>query len=384
MYFPGQDYPGKPWSAWGDSLVANGKYYASIGDHLALGAKESPAHTGNAFVYEYDPASRVLRRVVEVQSVLKLPQGTYTPGKIHGRLDMGSDGWLYFSTHRGSVRATTDEYHYEGDWILRHNPENGKTEIVTHAPVPKHCIPCSVLDPDRLIFYGGTASGSGAEDSDIRFFAYDIKAGKVLYSGPDGPARYMMFARSSGKVYWVPGKNMTGELNCFDPAKGGVPVKIPATLGCRSATAETTGGMIYTVSNGQGGLEAQLWSFNTRTEEAKRLCPAAVGSLSYIASIDADPAGRYVYYIPGAHGGSEKDGTPVVQFNTATGKKKVLAFLNPYYKTKYGFTLTGTFSSALDAKGETLYVTWNNNRAGKAWDSCIMTAIHIPASERGE
>src|SRR5947208_11599318 len=42
-FFPGQDYPGNPWSAWGDSLAANGKYYASIGDHQAL---------GNAFVYE--------------------------------------------------------------------------------------------------------------------------------------------------------------------------------------------------------------------------------------------------------------------------------------------------------------------------------------------
>ena len=33
-----------------DSLVAGGKYYASIGDHLAP--------EGNAFVYEYDPDKR--------------------------------------------------------------------------------------------------------------------------------------------------------------------------------------------------------------------------------------------------------------------------------------------------------------------------------------
>src|SRR5688572_3011288 len=44
LYYPGQTYAGKPWSNWGDSLAAGGKYYASIGDHLA------PA--GNAFVYE--------------------------------------------------------------------------------------------------------------------------------------------------------------------------------------------------------------------------------------------------------------------------------------------------------------------------------------------
>src|SRR5688500_4828390 len=50
LYSPGQPYPGKPWSNWGDSLAAGGKYYAWIGDHLA------PA--GNAYVYEYDPARK--------------------------------------------------------------------------------------------------------------------------------------------------------------------------------------------------------------------------------------------------------------------------------------------------------------------------------------
>src|SRR5215218_2101806 len=57
LFFPGQDYPGKPWSVWGDSLAINGKYYASIGDHLAPG--------GNAFVYEYDPAAKTLKRLLD-------------------------------------------------------------------------------------------------------------------------------------------------------------------------------------------------------------------------------------------------------------------------------------------------------------------------------
>src|SRR6185436_1687392 len=26
-FFPGQNYPGKPWSAWGDSVALEGKYY---------------------------------------------------------------------------------------------------------------------------------------------------------------------------------------------------------------------------------------------------------------------------------------------------------------------------------------------------------------------
>ncbi|HUG93111.1 MAG TPA: CRTAC1 family protein, partial [Planctomycetaceae bacterium] len=37
LYYPGQAYPGQPWSNWGDGIAVNGKYYSAIGDHLAIG-----------------------------------------------------------------------------------------------------------------------------------------------------------------------------------------------------------------------------------------------------------------------------------------------------------------------------------------------------------
>src|SRR5262249_54542279 len=114
-YFPGQTYAGNPWSAWGDSTFTDGKYYASIGDHRAP--------PGTAFVSEYDPAKKQFRRLIDLQKLLALPEGEYAPGKIHTQLTMGKDGWLYFGTHRGSPRVTTDKYHYKGDWIVRVNPK---------------------------------------------------------------------------------------------------------------------------------------------------------------------------------------------------------------------------------------------------------------------
>jgi hypothetical protein len=290
---------------------------------------------------------------------------------------------LYFSTHRGSSAATSDKYHYQGDWILRCDPKTGKTEVVAQGPVPKHCIPNSVLDPERMIFYGGTAAGSGSDSDGVQFFAYDVLNRKLLYSGPHGPPRYMIFARSSGKVYFVPDReDMVGDLMCYDPAKGGEPYKINASLGLRSATQETPQGMVYTVSKGTKGGETQIYAFNTKTEKAEVVGPAAVGTAQYITSMDADPSGRYLYYIPGAHGGADKDGTPVVQFDTQTRKRKVIAFLHPYFKDKYGATLVGTFSSAVDPSGDKLYITWNVNRGSRAWDCCALTVIHIPESER--
>jgi len=375
MYFPGQDYPGNPWSVWGDGTATAGKYYTGIGDHIG------PA--GNGFVFEYDATTKSLRKLTDIASLLKLPEGHYVPGKIHSRVDLGSDGRIYFSTHRGSTRVTTDEYHYKGDWIIAHDPKTGESEIIAHGPVPKHCLPTSVLDPERLLFYAGTASAD-PQAREIHFLAYDIRNRKVLYSGPNGPARYIMFAPSTGRVYYTPGVEgkSEGPVMRYDPASAGPPVQLETEIGLRSATAETPQGIIYTVSQAPRGEEAMIYAFDTKTETATRLGSAAVGTQNYITSIDADPTGRYLYYIPGAHGGSELDGSPVVQYDVKTGRKKVLAFLHPYCQDEFGATLKGTFSSAVDAAGDKLYVTWNNSRGTRVWDSCVLTVIHIPASER--
>ena len=352
LYYPCQTYPAKIWSNWGDGLAVNGKYYSSLGDH--------DAPKGNAYVYEFDPAKKVLRLLMNVADLLG--QLLYLPGKIHGRLDMGKDGWLYFSTHRGSTSVTTDAYGYKGDWIIRCDPKTGKSAVVAHGPVPKHCIPCSVLDPERMIFYGGTAAGSKGDGAGVQFFAYDVPNRKLLYSGPDGPPRYMIFAKSTGKVYYVPGKeDMVGQLVSYDAAIGGAPVKIKASLGLRAATQETPQGIVYPVSKGAKGGQTMIYAFNTKTEEAQVVGPAAVGSAEYITSIDADPTGRYLYYIPGAHGGGERDGSAVVQFDIKTKQRKVIAFLHPYFKDKIGATPVGTFSSAIDPQGDKLYITWNVN-----------------------
>lgn len=372
-WFPGQDYPGKPWSNWGDSLAVGNKYYASVGDHLA------PA--GNAFVYEYNPETKSFRKLLDLQKLLALPAGHYVPGKIHSRLDLGSDGWLYCSTHRGSTKVTTDEYHYQGDWIVRIDPASGKSEVVVRGPVPKHCIPTSVLDPERLIFYGGTAPGQDSDPRGIQFFAYDCQHRKLLYAGPNGPVRYMIFAPSTGRVYWTADNTDNGQLLRYDPASN-KPKPIPGRIGIRAATQETPQHRVFTVSQGNKESPPTLFAFDTQTEKIESLGNAAIGSQGYITSLDVDPTGRYVYYIPGAHGGSEQDHSAVVQFDTKQRTRKVIAFLHPYYAKHYGATLKGTYSSALSPDGSKLYITWNVNRASRAWDSVALTVVHIPESER--
>ncbi len=380
MYYSGQDYEATLWSNWGDDLALPGKCYSAIGDHSAP--------EGNAYLYEYDDATKQLREVVDLRAVLNMPKGKYTPGKIHSRIDLGSDGWLYFSTHRGSTRITTRENGFTGGWILRYHPEMKKTEIVAHAPLPMQTLPASVLDPDRLIYYSGTADGD-YQNKRIQFLAYDVKNRKVLYSDDYGFSRYAIFARSTGKLYWhgkTSSPNRTdgaGQLVRFDPDNPGTPVPIDAFVGLRSATEETADGFVYTIDHDN------LWAFNTKTEKATRLGPTAAGSKTYTTSIDADPkTGRYLYYVPGAHGGAEVDGSPLIQYDLKTKSRKVIAFLHPFYFQKYGFIPCGAFGTAVSPEGERVYITWNGNRDTKElggrvkFDICAFMVVHIPESER--
>ena len=370
-YYPGQDYEGKPWSNWGDASFAVGKYFSAIGDHLAP--------RGRAFVFMFDPEKDELKVLCDITKTVNLPEGHYTPGKVHTHVEMGRDGKVYFATHRGSTKATTDANHFTGEWILRADPATGKSEVVVRGPVPKHCIPNGVLDPERLIYYGGTAPGVGGDGEGIRFFAYDIEKKKVLFDGADGPARAMILTKA-GKVYYTPG-NALAPLMRFDPAVG-KPEEIAGKIGIRAATGETAAGKVFTCSQGNKEAPTTLFAFDVKTEQVEPLGPAAVGKNEYVAALKADPSGRYLYYIPGAHGSADADGSPIVQYDTQTKTRKVLAFVAPFLTQHFGCTPKGTYGWALDDRGERLFVTWNVSRGGKNWDCCGLMTLHIPAGER--
>ena len=238
-----------------------------------------------------------------------------------------------------------------------------------------------MLDPDRLIFYGGTSAGD-PKDKTVTFFAYDIARRKVLHTAVSGPARYLILARSTGQVYYM--NEVTNQFMRYDPSTGKPPEPIAGSIGLRAATQETPDGLVYTVGKSDG----HLWQFNTKTEEIVDIGELAVAAQTYTASIDADPTGRFLYYVPGAHGGSQNDGTPIIQFNTKTRTRKVIAFLQPALQQKFGYVTLGTFGSAISPDGARLFITWNGNRSGAdsrgrlPFDTCALTVIHIPESER--
>lgn len=366
-YYPEQNYPGNPWSHRSDGFVLGDKFYSSSNDHLAP--------RGTAHLWEYDAAAKQFRLLCDTTKFLESQKAfpedmNYRPGEMQSRIDMGKDGWLYYATDRGSPTVTHDKNGYRGEWILRTHPATRETQIVATFPIAKHTLPASVLDPERMIYYGGTAPGKDATNQKVQFFAWDVTAGKLLIQADDGPTRTLILSPKTGRVYW--------EGKMYDPATGQITAtKLPHV---RSATRETPQGIVY----GTSGTKADLWAFHVATGEVEQLGTAAVATNEYIASIDADPTGRYLYYIPGAHGGAAADGTPVVQYDVKTKTRKVLAFVHATFWEKYGYALDGSFGSAVDEKGERLFISWDGWRKGqpRGWESAAITVLHIPKEER--
>jgi hypothetical protein len=368
LYYPGQVHPGSPWSHWGDGSVAGGVYYSAVGDH------QKPK--GTALVYAYDSREKSLRVLVDLREFLEgagalAADENYTSGKVHTRVELAGDGWLYYAGHRGSTRTTDDAHGFRGERVFRSHPGSGRTEVVSAFPVAKHAIPTGLVDAQRMLFYGGTVAGDDAPDQGVWLFVLDLATREVRLRAPDGPKRCGLLSRSTGRFYWE-GRRYDPDTNTITGA--------PAVPNIRAATAETPDGTIYFTSE----MSAEVFAFDVRDESVRRLGDASVGKAAYTTSLDADPTGRYLYLVPGAHGGAEDDGTPVVQFDTNTRTSKVICFLAAPLRAATGYTPTGTFSTALSENGATLFATWNGYRHGSptTWDVCALTEIEIPEGER--
>jgi hypothetical protein len=93
----------------------------------------------------------------------------------------------------------------------------------------------------------------------------------------------------------------------------------------------------------------------------------------YTAFIERSPKGNYLYYI------SAQGSNHLIQYNTNTGEKKIIAELSVYHYNKYNFSTGRFFGGALNSDGSSIFLVClgydGKNRAG-------FFHVHIPQSER--
>lgn len=374
---PGQ-FPGaRLWSSWGDVLAASdGRFYAAIGDH--------DAPHGTTFVYCIDPKDRSVRRVIDCNRVVPVPPDQYSPGKIHAPLVDAEDGAIYMAGYRGSVRKTGSETGYRGDWLLRYHLATGEAEnlgipvALSSVPVLEYCSALGCL-------YGLSVPGMTMPEPQTQFFRYDLDTRRVTYTcAVDTKGPRAIIVSADGRVYFNGGGAGESHLMRYDPGNDRVTrlaARVPGDGMLRAASRSDAEGIAYGISK-----DGVVFAFDTNTETVREITQVFVAGRLYTAVCRLDPTDTYLYYIPGAHGRSSDVGTPVVQLNVKTARRKVLAFLNEKVRQQMSYNLGGTYGIALSADGGQLFVGFNGAElpAGKQTEFglCSVLLLHIPERER--
>jgi hypothetical protein len=389
------------WSSWGDICLAkDGSVYVGIGDH-----GDDQGGDARCFIYRWDPRTATLKQVVDMNQVIPPRPGQPAWSKIHAKIDEGPDGGIYFSCtlndgNRAKLpspddpKAAAKTYGFHeglpGGQVYRYDPVTGKVSVFASLP-PRRCTATSLYDEKRGLWWCNLEAGEGNA-----LWCLDLKSGKPVYQGEDGSVGFnRSFALlSDGSILFngrIPGDVKGGDaplmkLNLADGQIRQMKSVFKGSPGIRCATRETKDGQIFGITY----VTTQLFRYDVKKDELEIIGPDWLAG-SYVAVCELSPDEKYVYYLPGAHGKAWNDGTPVVQYEIATGKQKVLAFLAPTLDRELDYVPGGTYGIKLSADGSTLYVNFNGHPGDKirpakmkpnGFGLTSFAAIHIPASER--
>lgn len=366
------------WSSWGDIAVArDGKVYSAIGDHGDYAKGDA-----RCFLYVWDPARQALEQIVDMNKVVPPRPGQPAWSKVHAKIDEGPDGKIYFCcTLNDGELANKLEWtgQLPGGQLYQYDPGTRQTSMFANLPA-KRCTATSLLDYKRGIWW------CTLEGGDHALWGLDLKTKKLVFQGPEGSVKFnrnIALARD-GAVYF----NGDGGLWKYDPGAAKVVATkavFAAPPGMRSSTAESKAGHLYGTTNA-----GQLFQYTPARDELKMLGPAWLKA-DYITVSVLSPDERFVYYLPGAHGMATRSGTPVVQYEIATGRRKVLAFLTKVIERETGYVPAGTYGMKVSPDGSTIYVNFNGHAADSirpkhmkpiGFGLCAFAAIQIPESER--
>ena len=369
---------------------STGRFYGAVGDHGRIGA--------HAYIVEYDPANRTVRCLPEVNRSLGRTKEQFGDGIIHGWLDFYKSTdlekkHLWFCTYWSRFPEPIESDYatgYDGGHIISCDTATG--DYVDYgAPLPRASWPYHRVDAKRGMLY---AVGMKRE-----FLAWDITTQRTRWAGfppagIDWHNRAILLDEQTGMVYttnnadtdtlrhmirYDPVANRFSLLKCHVP-----PDRETGKYELMRAQTRDRGpdGLFWGVTNTGG-----LFTFDPDHEEITDKGPCWPGDQRYTCSMERSPGGRFVYYAPQTY----RDGSPIIQYDVKTGKKKVLAFLVGHYHGKYGYIPSVTYSLKLDPKGERLFMVWNGAFADLKPDigvgrfgHCSVMLMHIPAAERAE
>lgn len=338
---------GSPWSQWGQGVVLpDGRFISAVGDHLGA--------DGNSWFFEYDPETGVLTRTSEVASALDHRPGDWGYGKIHAPLLLGPCDEVIAATYWGTRRGLVVEGSYRGDHLIRYDPFDREVTSLG-VPVVGFGVPSLAISPDRRFVFGEAVDPSSDPDAGP-FFVADSATGEVVHLDDetshvgfrsilvtaDGDA---WFSAGDGRLFRHEGETDATELHDHD---------LPGAW-LRAASPIAPDGTVFGVSRDPDRL------FRLDVDGTISDLGEAGG---YVTSLGMSPDGRTLYFVPDAHGGAWREGTPLVAVDTETGDREIVAELNPMIEDALGVRAGGTYNVVVDRTGRYVHIGLNTSAQG--------------------
>lgn len=341
---PLPDHEGDPWSQWGQGVVLpDGRSLSAVGDHLG--------RDGNSYLYELDPEAGRLTLVADVASVAGHEPGDWGYGKVHAQMVVGPCGEVYATTYWGTRDGIEYGGSYEGDVLLRIDPERRTTESL--GPVlAGHGVPSLAGWAEGGLLYAEAADPERFDPQRGAFVLLDMATGEQVFATPDEEDHRgfrAMAVDADGRVVF---SRTDGRLARWDPATGelgDLDIQLPGEF-LRAATPPAPDGTVYLATEEPEVLLA-LEPDGTLRE---------LGELrGYTTSLALSPEGDRLWYVPGAHGDAPEQGTPLVEVDTATGEERVVVELDPLARDVLDLSLGGSYSVAVSPDGRALHIGFN-------------------------
>ncbi|MEX0817706.1 MAG: hypothetical protein WD027_09675, partial [Gaiellales bacterium] len=282
----------------------------------------------------------------------------------------GPCGDVYFSTYWGNRDGLEYGPSYQGDLLFRLDLDRRSIEKLG-VPVPERGIPSLAGWAAGGLIYGEAADPYSDPDRGA-FFVYDVRQQRVIFRDDD-PA-HMGFRSiavdAAGRAYYSIGG---GALSVYDPATNevhGHPHTLPGGW-LRAATEPGPDGTLYGATTDPDVLFAMAPSGEIRVLGPLR---------GYTTSIALHPSGDRLFYVPGAHGDSWEQGTPLIGVDTSTGEETIIVELNDLAEEHLDLRLGGTYNVAVDPTGRVVYLGMNAGVAGtdSSFGEVVLLIVRLP------
>lgn len=370
------------WSSWGDiGLASDGKVYCGIGDHA-----DDAGGDARCFLYVWDPAAKILTQVVDMNRVIPPQPGRPAWSKVHAKIDEGADGQILFScTLNDGNRAANANFRWTkqlpGGQLYQYDPQKRQTTVLATLPGAPRCTATSLYDRQRNTWWCNLEVGGNA------LYGLDLAKRRPVFQSADGTVGFNRnFALDrAGNIYFNGPQSNLWKYDRNTNRVAQTKTNFGKSPGMRSSSRESRDGQIFGTLQQTG----QLFRYSPARDNLALLGPCWHTG-DYVTVAELSPDERFVYFLPGAHGQATRSGTPVIQYDIANNRRKVIAFLAPAFAQTHDYAPAGTYGAKISSDGSTLYVNFNGHPTKNlpkhlrpnGFGMCAFAAIHIPRSER--